>query len=155
VIRGAAEVVLFAAAFHWLGAAPAGAQAACAVLTNPDAIPADVYSYYDDVLAGLFPLGPGECDKVTKGGVSACHKAVDDAAGCWSRLIKSLDKGRKTSCKSGAADPAECDAIEVLLADGETSVEDDSDAAHAVCDGLFAVALFDLCTEGPPPPEEL
>jgi len=128
-----------------LVASEARAQA-CGVVQD---VPSTFLADYIDALDGLFPLSASECEKLAKGAVSACHKAVSQSAGCAESQISAVRKGAKTGCQAQGASEDDCNAVMGGVVDLVQALLDvEVDAAHAECDTSFAAQLDFTCQKG-------
>ena len=130
------------AAALWLGAEPAAAQPCGPIDDQPE----ELLLLIADQLGPLFPLGEAECDKFTKGAVSACQKAVADTASCIGRQLKSFAKSAKIACTSQGNGQDACEeSFEAELAGAAESIAEDVTGASAICEEDFAAAVEGLC----------
>jgi hypothetical protein len=138
---------LFVASMLAVAALALLGKAAHAQCSDPDDAPVGVYSTFEELVGGRFPLSEAECEKIVKTAVAACHAAVSDAVQCVESLFKSVTKARKTACSPLAgADRTDCnDTLETFLAGVEEDLALEAQDADAICDSDFAESLSDDC----------
>jgi hypothetical protein len=138
---------LFVTAMLALAALALLGKAAHAQCSDPDDAPAGVYSTFEELLGGRFPLSEAECEKIVKTAVAACHSAVSDAVQCVESLFKSVTKARKTACSPlEGEERTDCnESVATLLESVEEDLALEAQEADAVCDSNFAESLSDDC----------
>jgi hypothetical protein len=128
--------------FAALVAGSANAQA-CGDL---DEVPQEVYAGYVELLADLFPLPSGVCDKLSRGTVASCHRAVSTNTSCIGALIRGVAKAGRTACGAQAAGQEECiDQLEQFLTNAQSSVDSRAREAHEECDAETGPQLWSIC----------
>lgn len=124
-----------------IGAGGARAQEACAV---PEDVPPLVYDLYRDLLDEGFPMAGPACEKLTKGALSACRKAVSAAARCWKGVGKGLAKGAKVTCKEQGDEEELCSVFtQEWLGGLQAEVAASEAEGHAACDAAAGGFLID------------